>query len=359
VSAIAIGIFIASLLWVCSDILLFWYDYNANDVVQRVKDRAEKGPGIYENVPQGLWEPTGLRLRRLNKEVHHDAISGKNVLIETNALGYRSPHIAPKQEGETRVLVLGDSITLAAYCDYKDTYPAIMEDNLGCRVINAGISGNSLNESLTLLIETGLLVQPDIVVVGMYLNDAAPSPTYKPLDGVAGNSILLQRAYKASRYKQFEKNAKLWYEELSGNEFPEPTPKDAWRTSKKAFEYEKAKACWDWGRAWYPWAWEQLSIDMEQFNDLSQQYHFQLVFLLFPCTLQVEADFLDDTPQRYWKEIVEKMGVSHLDLLPILRDNYQSRRRSLAYDYCHLTPEGNRLVAEAIADLLKNKVLCE
>ncbi len=336
-----------------SDMILFWWDMSHdNDTINRVRDRAAKGPGIYERVHGGL------RLRRQNREFHLDAVSQRRILIETNALGYRSPHIAPKEAGEYRILVLGDSITLAAYCDYEETYPFQLQRRLSkthdnIRVINAAISGNSLNASLNVLMETGLLVQPDRVLMGLYLNDADASPIYPPSRGFLANSALARRISRISIYSQYEKEARRWYETLSGNPFPDTDyPKDAWRTDRVAFEAEIAKACWDWGRAWYPWAWEQMRIDLEVMAGLSRRYGFELVVVLFPCTAQVEAEFLEDAPQRFFADLMDELDLPHLDLLPPMRTEFRARGVSLAYDHCHLNPAGNAFVAQVLADFL-------
>lgn len=361
--AVVVGLtlFVLGFLLVASDFILFWYDQTFNnDIVLRVRDRVEKGPGIYESVPSGKGVKSyGLRLRRLNTEDHYDAISRRTIEITTNALGYRSGPILPKEPGEFRILVLGDSITLAAYLDEHETYPACLERRLkprvpSLRVINAGVSGASLNGALHVLTESGLLVEPDIVLVGMYINDACPSPLYEPRHGLLSGSALAKRVEKISRHRAYEKDTRRWYEALSGKPFPdEEFPENAWRSDRAAFEAEIAKACWDWGNSWYPWAWEQLRVDLEQFQALQQKYRFQLVVFLFPCTFQVEAEFLDDTPQRSFEAVTSELGVLHCDLLPAMRAKYQEDRASQAFDHCHLRPEANDFVAGIMAAFLE------
>lgn len=348
-AAVLVAITGVMVVFVCADIIVFWYDNYRSDIVLRVRDANERGPGLYEQLPQGL------RLRRCLQQDHYDVISNRNVLVETNELGNRSPPIGPKDAGEFRILVLGDSITLGAYCEYDETYPHFIEKALGYRTINAGVAGISLNCSFKILQETGLLTQPDIVIVGMYLNDVSPSHLYTPLNNFLGRSALLEKLYKTQRYKQMEEETASRYRELTGNDLPEPYPGGAWKTDPAAFEYEKSIS--DWGVAWQPQTWEQLRKDMEQFVEVRDRYGFALVFVLFPCTLQVQADFLDDTPQRFWERITQELGIPHLDLLPLLRSRFQQDGISLAYDHCHLTPAGNKFVGSTIAEFLKREVL--
>jgi hypothetical protein len=52
------------------------------------------------------------------------------------------------------------------------------------------------------------------------------------------------------------------------------------------------------------------------------------------------------------------MNLPRLDLLPPMRRAYHEIDRSLAYDHCHLTPEGNALVAEWVAEFLRPFLTC-
>ena len=96
--------------------------------------------------------------------VRKHQVSGRRVEIRTNALGYRGDEVPPKTAQDFRILVLGDSITLADYALEDETYPARMEQRLReyrsatkkIRVINAGTAGLDLRSEFMVLMETGL-----------------------------------------------------------------------------------------------------------------------------------------------------------------------------------------------------------
>jgi lysophospholipase L1-like esterase len=81
------------------------------------------------------------------------------VNISTNSLGFRSDreYSQAKKENVTRILVIGDSITLGWGVNYKQTYPKLLENflNKGSKdkqyeVINTGVGNyNSVNECET------------------------------------------------------------------------------------------------------------------------------------------------------------------------------------------------------------------
>ena len=354
VAAVSLGLAFAAAIFVLSDMMLFWWDttHGPSPTIESVRRRAQWGrPRIYEGTPGGI------RLRRFLNEPHHDSISNRDTVIRTNALGYRSSSIGPKPQGEYRILVLGDSITLGAYLDEDETFPAQIEARLTTtqkpvRVINAAVADLTLNEELQILIETGLLVQPDVVLVGLYLNDASDLPFYPIRQGWLAKSPIAMRIANLQQARELSGRSHERYERLSGKPFPSTYPEDAWRTNRDAFETEIAKACVDWGNAWFQRPWDQMKVDLETMRILGEEYGFELIVILLPVIFQVEAVFLEDRPQRMFERMMNDLNVRHLDLLPVLRAAYQSLNRSLAYDHCHLTPEGNHIVAEALAEFL-------
>src|SRR5262249_11426859 len=99
--------------------------------------------------------------------------------IRTNSLGYRGPEIGPKTR--TRILFLGDSITLGHYLPEEETFVARVESlsattGAPLQTINAGIAAAGLQGELAILPETGLQTERDVVVVDFYLNDVQGSP---------------------------------------------------------------------------------------------------------------------------------------------------------------------------------------
>ncbi len=103
------------------------------------------------------------------------------VPIRTNSLGLRSPEIALAKPPDTfRILVLGDSVTFGWSLRGEDTYAsqlasllATLRPNQRVEVINAGVSGYGTWQELRWLQETGLALDPDVIIVQTHLNDAA------------------------------------------------------------------------------------------------------------------------------------------------------------------------------------------
>lgn len=325
---------------------------NDPDPVARSARRPE-GPRV---PPIYVETSRGIRLRRLMDAEIVDPISNRRVRFRTNALGMRGGSVLPKQPGVTRILVLGDSITLAAYVEESETYPSLVQESLrqaglNCEVINGGLAGAALATELELLVEAGLLLQPDVVLVGLFLNDAAASAFFVPPEGLLAGSPIVQRlAAQRLSYDLAEQGQERW-ERLSGRPFPErPFDADAWRTDRAAFEFEIASAMSDWGVAWFDWAWERIGAELEAMKELSAHQGFELLVALFPVTQQVEAEFVEDLPQRKFAATLGRLSIPVCDLLPALREAFRANRtRALSYDHCHLTPAGYEVIAPVLS----------
>lgn len=122
----------------------------------------------FSKVP-GIYDPQQDELDR--------RIAALPFRVRINSLGYRGPEFALiKPEGEIRVLMTGDSFTFGDFVDDHQTLPAQVQTMLQCRapvvVVNAGMGGSSLPTQRQ-LIERGLVLLPDLVILTFYENDIA------------------------------------------------------------------------------------------------------------------------------------------------------------------------------------------
>ncbi|HKX39024.1 MAG TPA: GDSL-type esterase/lipase family protein [Burkholderiales bacterium] len=106
--------------------------------------------------------------------------------LRTNELGFRdaTPRLAPKRPGEFRIVVLGDSFTVAAGVDYARIYTTLLEERLkekhpGARVINLAVGGYNVVQYAAVLEEVALGLEPDMVVVALYPENDFSMDTYE------------------------------------------------------------------------------------------------------------------------------------------------------------------------------------
>jgi hypothetical protein len=101
-------------------------------------------------------------------------IDGKRVSF--NSLGYRGRELAlPKAADRTRVIILGDSIAFGLDVSDEETFTHLLDarDN-GIEAANLAVQGYGPDQELIVLLDKGLRLDPDVVVLAFCLgNDLA------------------------------------------------------------------------------------------------------------------------------------------------------------------------------------------
>ena len=108
--------------------------------------------------------------------------------VKINSLGLRNREISPKKPpGTYRIVVLGDSTTLGWGAPFAELYPQLLEKALNANpsstnwsnyeVINTGIGNYNTCQEVASFKERWLALEPDMVLIGWYINDAEPTPS--------------------------------------------------------------------------------------------------------------------------------------------------------------------------------------
>jgi hypothetical protein len=317
--------------------------------------------------------------------IENHSMSGRRIEIETNSIGYRNREMGAKQG--MRLLFLGDSITLGAYLPEEETFVRRVEtlaqsEGRNWETINSGVSGISLKTELAILYETGLALEPDVVVLGFYLNDFQESPGVyvQQMPWIAEKSFLFHYLLKRFYIEVPDYRASAYSDSADiiarGEGFRVAMPKNLWQMHETAAEriaqwrgefdrekrgasvvdrafYERVSASFDdWGGVWSPHVWDAIEPLFGELKRLSEERGFRVIVLCFPVLDQVVAERVYDEPQRRLAKLAADMGMGYLDLLPVLRG--QDDPRGLFYDHCHHTSRGNAVIAEAVYAFLKS-----
>jgi lysophospholipase L1-like esterase len=338
--------------------------------------RGSRGPTEEREQQAGIdvlldWSGShGVRLTpNVRATIRGHRVSGRDVVIETNSLGLRHPEFEPKEADEFRVLVLGDSITFGDYLPFDETYPAQLARRLAGRserivVINAGLPGASTSDELYHYLEVRDAVDPDLVLLAMYLNDAQSGHHFyaRSLPAPYASSRFLSWAVNRVELLRLE----LWRDET----VPEIDP--GWREDfrggrrlasgdmyhvRDAFDFEIYNAHRDFGLAWYPPSWDLLERVTRTLALAARERGHSLAGHLFPVHIQVKGTVEDDRPQASFQRMCRELDLPCLDLLPVLKTYWHDTGRDPFYDHCHLRTHANAAVADALAEWLDREGL--
>jgi lysophospholipase L1-like esterase len=133
-----------------------------------------------------------LKMRSPNREMSHQHRANTEAFlmgvdVKINSLGFRDREISvQKPPGTYRIVALGDSTTFGWGAPFDQTYPKVLEKSLNenppspkwskYEVINTGVGNYNTAQELAMLKQNGLRLDPDMVTIGWYINDAEPTP---------------------------------------------------------------------------------------------------------------------------------------------------------------------------------------
>ena len=328
-------------------------DGSINSVIDW-SEAAKKGVRLYPNV-------TGY--------IQNHILSHQDVVIRVNSLGFRGVEVPPRTPGQFRILFLGDSITFGDYVDENLTIPVLLEEKLKARgytnvvVMNAGLPGANFAEEYSHYQEMYESADADLVLLGMYLNDAQQTQKFY--------AKTLRFPFSASRFLAWvvQRFQLVSSDVIFGKERGREVEKD-WResfragrelrsgsmlTSRDGFDFEIYNAHNDFGLGWSSTAWNQMGKIAKSFVGLARQNRSKFAAFLFPVLIQVYCtpEALNTYPQEEFKKLFDNLEVPNYNLLPALREKAKTiTSKELLYDHCHYRAEGNQFVSDLLADWL-------
>lgn len=238
------------------------------------------------------------------------------------------------------MLVLGDSITFGDFVSKEDTLTRRLEAlTKGChrtiRFINAGLPGVGTTEEFYFYTVLKNKVDPDLVLVGMYLNDAVnagqfyaraiPYPFAKSrfFSWVASRfQILSARLFRPTNLKDIDPN---WREAFQGRRNLKSG--DMFH-DKDAFDFEIYNAYMDFGLGWNPKAWDLIGDMMSVFKKSVDESGRPLAVFLFPVHIQIMGTVQSFEPQDRCRRMCSRLGTPFYDLVPPLRARLASAPRT-------------------------------
>jgi lysophospholipase L1-like esterase len=342
--------------------------------------------GVRIGSPQdlGYWDSRSFR-RNLSTWPHfvenipYGTAKFIGVPVTINREGLRGDEIStPKPPHTTRLVAVGDSITFGYGITAEDTYAKVLEKRLNANasavkryeVLNGGTLGGSLGDYLHFLSQKAEKLQPDIVLIGLTLNDIL---VYSEEGGVSeadtqwqGQQLPVVRRFSHfllrhsqlymliySRLKSsLYDSGTLDINKVQGSNFVALSPPSVYQTQ----------------------AWTSSLEMLSRIVAFCRSRGYRLVVVVFPMQMQMSAadlqfyrekyhlqlgdKTLSGDPQRRLKEFAKATGVTLVDLLPVYRA-YDSkdlylRNKMIPFDPTHPSAIGNKIAAEEIFGVIKH-----
>jgi len=319
-------------------------------------------PHFVENIPNARANYTG-------------------VPVAINSVGLRGDEIAiPKPAGTFRILGVGDSITFGHGVRAEETFLKILEHKLNQNVaghihyeiLNGASPGGGLADYDRFLRNKAAALQPDMVVVGLALNDiliyregaklsiadAEWENARLPLERKVNrlflrHSHLYMFCFSKLKALLYQKGV-LDMNELQGQNFlallpASPEQTKAWESSFKVLSRIAAFCRENNYRLLVVTFPMQMQLSREQMLFYRDNYH-----------LRLGDEALSGEPQKRLSGFAAAGGIPMLDLLPIFRasnsENLYLRNEMIPSDPTHFSVTGHELVAEAILGKIASDV---
>lgn len=304
------------------------------------------------------------------------------VPVAINSDGLRGAEIGtPKPPNTVRILAVGDSVTFGYGIRLEDTYVKVLERRLNERssvgtrfeVLNGGALGGSLSDYLHFLEQKATALNPDVVLVGLILNDIL---VYSKLGSIseAGaewhsgrlswqrklSEFLLQRSdlylFCYARLKSFFYGSQILdINKVRGLNFVTLTPPS---------EYQRH-------------AWESSFDMLSQITAFCREHGYRIVVVIFPMQMQLSPaelrfyrdqyhlrlgdEALSGEPQQRLRKFFAAEGVPVVDLLPIYRthpsEELYLRNSMIPSDPTHPSVKGNQVAAGEIFRVLNDSLI--
>jgi hypothetical protein len=294
---------------------------------------------------------------------------GYDYVVEANDLGFPGPsYPEARTPGTLRIMTLGDAFTSAEGVDTWQSWPRLLESALDERlsgtrveVLNFAITGYGPNQNAVVFREFGPRFQPDLVLIGFFVNEffdaRVRDESFHAAIGFelpAQNTIMSFLGAAQTRKLLQQRVTDPLRELVMGT----PRPYGYFLGNFRAFDAQ--------ARDEFLEGAETVKLRLAQIESTATAIGAEVVLILIPASIQVcdprdlpyfpgvvdlgnHERFDLDRPQAAAREIAEDLGVVTLDL----REPLGALRECPYHPWnMHWLPEGHRAVATFVADAL-------
>jgi len=327
-----------------------WFVWENGQYEPTVKDVRAIREASRLGIAMGQYR-AGSKLRQVFASNPHGQLDDDNgVEYSINSLGLRGPEItADKPAGTFRILGVGDSITFGIGVRDNETYLRQIETALNAQyhdhprfeVLNSGVQGYNTRDEVIALEHRWLPLQPDLVVIFFYLNDAYNDDLIQNMGqelGVHRQATALghvSRIYDLYQHNRQTRRDRAGVEKLYNERFfteaeaALPTSGYDWRKSRAALAYAAG---------------------------LAHARDFKLALVILPELYQLDGKYPFEAVHQLVANTGQELGIPTLDLLPTFKGRDPSPLWVHPTDH-HPNRDAHALVAGAVDEFLEREKL--
>lgn len=337
------------------------------------------GDFIFRRAVPSIYEADPIRCYRVKPNLEYAHLTNEfEIKIYTDSIGLRSDAShrgisEEKPDDVYRILITGPSFAFGWAVDYEEAYATLIEEGLAIpdrriEIMNLGTPSQGPAHQLCWLKAVGYRYKPDMVFHTSYgrvvTARAADCPAKLECPDIQNGQLVPREVSAEVRFKAFAKRfGTVFYAYYAYNMIvrpdPEPDPSKALHMLPKADSDSEAGLE----------TIVQSYVDYEEYVKSTLGAGTAVAFLYLPYSYQVHTGDIgrftdvhaEDIPNGR-KQITETIrrlqerGVSILNALPPLLD-VADRERLYYWLDIHLTPAGNRVIAESAIPFLRELIL--
>ena len=276
-----------------------------------------------------------------------------NKRIHIGKLGIRSNGGPPPGSGPL-ILCVGDSFTFGAQVHDEETWPALLERELGVRSMNAGVFGYGLDQSVLRAQQLVPLFHPDLLIVGLIQDDILRNRlrmrtgVYKPYFTIYDDRLILHKVPLAKPKRTIGPVRRIGGYSLLVHTLMLRIDKAYWLHGLDKYNYlKRVETAHD----------QDVEVACRLFQrlaELKRKNGFQVI-VFFQYVLDEGSNRFD-----LIRPCVENAGLELVDLGPALEKLAASdRARYESLFDSHMTAAGNELAARVLEERIRERGLLE
>jgi lysophospholipase L1-like esterase len=319
-----------------------------------VQNRVERNIAAHENLVQGRYSKYFPHQIKVDTDE-----SGEPFEVKLNNAGFRGPDFkTDKKEGVFRIVTLGASSTFGYHARDNQTYPRYLEEALNelcsfeVEVINLGIPHLDAAQILALFITEGANLDPDIVTFYEGYNDSSGGEWRKPVEKSyfqRFRTYLRKKSLTLSFIKKLLQTESSFDKRQLEKDASDKSVRFIENLSALRIEVEKTGAT-------FMVATQLAKSSLFTSENIAGISYYEEVELIREQLARdgfiLETERVMSTHSALMEDLKDwssDEGIALIDVIERIGD-----RRDELLSWVHLTPEGNRLVADEFASVISS-----